>query len=69
MEGGVFMIGAKFLFFIGMYIFMGSLVCFEVSPRIKDCNIALSGKLNRVGRALLGVAVVVLGSMCYLFGL
>ncbi len=68
-EGGEFMVATKLLFFIGMYIFMASLVCFEVSPRIKDCNVILSGKLKRIGFILLGVAIIALGCLCYLFSL
>lgn len=67
-RGGEFMIAIKLLFFVGMYIFMASLVCFEVSPRVKDCDVLLSGKLNRIGLILLGAAIVALGTMCYLFG-
>ena len=32
----------KVLLFIGLYIFMGFLVCMEVSPRKRDCNLILS---------------------------
>lgn len=62
------MVGAKLLFFLGMYIFMGSLVCLEVSPRIKDCDVVLSGKFNKIGFILLGISIVVLGSFCFLMG-
>ena len=50
----------KVLLFIGLYIFMGFLVCMEVSPRIRDCNLILSHRFNKIGWLLFIISVLLL---------
>ena len=57
----------KILLFIGLYVFMGSLVCLEVSPRIVKDNVVLSKRFNKIGWSLMFVSMVLLVMSCLLF--
>ena len=59
----------KVLLFIGLYVFMGSLACLEVSPRIKGDNLVLSNRLGKIGWSLMFVSMLMLVLSCLLFSI
>lgn len=56
----------RLLFFVGVYVFMGSLTCFEVVPRIKNDSIKYVKRLTNTGIILLVVSLSCLILFCCL---